>query len=69
VSPPGATITPLGPIDRAAAHGVLESRLLVKVAPRNLAGPATPVQFEVRSDGRVINVIDSSFLGPGGPPR
>lgn len=65
VRPAGATITALGPIDAAAPHGVIESRLLVKLPPQSLTGPATPVEFEVRSEGRVIDVIESSFLGPG----
>lgn len=65
VRPSGATITPLGPITEAGPHGIVESRLLVKMPPQSLTGPATPMQFEVSADGRVINVIDSSFLGPG----
>ncbi len=65
VSPAGATVTPLGQVGSAAPNGLIESRLLVKVPSENLTGAATPVRFEVKSDGRVIEVIDSSFLGPG----
>jgi polyferredoxin len=65
LSPDGASITPLGPIAEAGAHGLIESRLLVNVPPENLAGPTTPVRFEVRSEGRVVEVIESSFVGPG----
>jgi polyferredoxin len=64
VAPAGATITPLGPISLTAPHGMLESRLFVSVPRASLAGAATPVRFEIRADGRVINTIDSSFLGP-----
>ena len=65
VRPAGATITPLGPIGHAGPHGIVESRMLVTVPPGGLTGAATPLQFEVSSGGRVIHVIDSSFLGPG----
>jgi cytochrome c oxidase accessory protein FixG len=65
VSPPGATITALGPAGRAAPNGLLESRLLVRVPSASLTGAATPVQFEVRADGKVIDLVTSSFLGPG----
>jgi cytochrome c oxidase accessory protein FixG len=65
VRPAGATITPLGPIGHAGPHGIVESRMLVTVPPAGLAGAATPLQFEVSSGGKVIDVIDSSFLGPG----
>jgi cytochrome c oxidase accessory protein FixG len=66
LSPAGASITPLGPIGEAAAHGLIESRLLVHVPPERLAGAATPLRFEVRSEGRVVEVVESSFVGPGG---
>ena len=64
-SPAGASITALGPAGAASPHGLIETRLLVTVPAQNLAGTATPVRFEVRSDGRLVDVIDSSFLGPG----
>jgi hypothetical protein len=45
---------------------LIESRLLVHVPPERLAGAATPLRFEVRSEGRVVEVVESSFVGPGG---
>jgi polyferredoxin len=69
LSPAGATVTPLGAAGRAEPHGLIESRLLVKVPPQNLVGPATPVRFEVRSDGAVVGEFNSSFLGPAALPR
>jgi hypothetical protein len=69
VSPPGASVTPLGPIGEAIPHGLIDSRMLVRLPPQNLSGPATAVRFEIRSDGRVIDTIDSSFLGPGATAR
>jgi cytochrome c oxidase accessory protein FixG len=65
VSPEGATVTPLGSIDLAVPYGLIESRLLLSLPRSNLTGAATSVRFEVRSDGELVNVIDSSFLGPG----
>jgi cytochrome c oxidase accessory protein FixG len=64
VSPAGVSVMPLGPIERADAHTVVESRLLLKVPRAQLSGPATPVKFEIHSGGRVVEVINSSFLGP-----
>jgi cytochrome c oxidase accessory protein FixG len=71
VSPTGATVTPLGPIQRVGPYGLVESRLLVRLPTRSLVGPATPVRFEVRSDGTVVSQVNSSFLGPaaGGTGR
>jgi len=64
VAPAGAGIVPLGPIASVTPNGVVESRLLLRVPRTSLSGPSTPVRFEVRSNGRVIQTIDSSFLGP-----
>jgi cytochrome c oxidase accessory protein FixG len=68
LTPAGATVTPLGSSSEVAPRSLLETRLLVKVPGSSLAGAATPVRFEVRAGGRVVGVIDSSFLGPGMPP-
>jgi cytochrome c oxidase accessory protein FixG len=64
LDPAGATITPLGAIDHVDPYGLVESRMLLKVPERSLRGAATPVRLEVRSDGRTVRTIDSSFLGP-----
>ena len=63
-SPAGASITALGPIENIDAQGVLESRFLLRVPDHALSGPSTPVSIEVRADGQVVQVINSSFLGP-----
>ena len=63
-SPEGATITALGPIGSIDPHAVLESRFLLRLPERSLGGASTPVRIEVRSDGRLFQTIDSSFLGP-----
>lgn len=68
VVPEGASITALGPLDQAQPHGLLESRLLLAVPAAQLAGTSSPVRFEVLADGAVVQVIDSSFLGPGKRP-
>jgi cytochrome c oxidase accessory protein FixG len=64
-SPAGARITALGPIDHAAPNALVDSRLLVSVPTSSLSGPATPVTFEVRADGRTIDTIESSFVNAG----
>ena len=63
-SPKGATIESLGPIHHAAAHGLIESRLLLKVPAASVAGGSTAVRFEVRADGAALETIDSTLLGP-----
>jgi cytochrome c oxidase accessory protein FixG len=65
VSPAGARLTPLGAIDRVGAHGLIESRFFLQVPREGLRGGSTPVRFEVRADGVLLETIDSSFLGPG----
>jgi cytochrome c oxidase accessory protein FixG len=66
VQPAEARITPLGPIGQVAANGLIESRLLLQIPPARLGAAATPVRFEIRADGRLLETIDSSFLGPAG---
>jgi cytochrome c oxidase accessory protein FixG len=68
ISPAGADIVPLGPIGDVRPNGMVDSRLLLRVPRSSLSGPNTPVRFEVRSNGRVVGTIDSSFLGPGAGP-
>jgi len=63
-APEGATITALGPIESIDPHAVLESRFLLQLPERSLGGASTPVRIEVRSQGRLIDTINSSFLGP-----
>lgn len=64
VEPPDGSITPLGSIDRVAPYGLIESRLLLRIPGASLTGPAMPIRVEVSADGRVVQVINSSFLGP-----
>jgi hypothetical protein len=68
ILPADATITPLGPIGTVAPHGLVESRLLLQVPNARLRAGATPVRFEVRADGALLDTIDSSFLGPAAAP-
>ena len=64
ISPVGAQIEPLGPIDRAEPYGVIESRMLVRLPASALSGASTPLRLLVRADGRVLETIDTTFLGP-----
>lgn len=64
LEPRGATVTALGPVADVGAYGILEARLLLRVPEASLAGPSTPVRFAVRSRGRVVQEIESAFLGP-----
>ena len=62
---PGAIVTALGQIDRAAPHGLIESRFLLQAPKASVSGATTPIAFEVRADGKLLETISSSFVGPG----
>jgi cytochrome c oxidase accessory protein FixG len=68
IQPLGATITALGPVGQIAPHGLVESRLLLRIPKDKLTAPSLPVRFEVRSNGELLETIDSSFLGPTPAP-
>jgi cytochrome c oxidase accessory protein FixG len=63
VSPAGTTITPLGLSSRVDAHDLLEGRMLVTL-PAAAAAASPKLAFDVRADGRVIQRLESSFVGP-----
>ncbi len=62
--PAGAVVTPLGPLGLVDPYGLLESRLLLRLPIASLGGASTPVRFVVRSQGQVVQQIDSAFVGP-----
>lgn len=66
VAPAGASIIALGDIHEIAAHGVIESRVMVRIPRSSLAGPSTPIRVEIRADGRLMDVVTSALLGPAG---
>lgn len=64
LEPRGATVTALGSLGQVEPYGMVESRLLLRVPRAALAGPSTPLRFAVRADGRIVQEIDSAFVGP-----
>jgi cytochrome c oxidase accessory protein FixG len=64
VQPAGATVTVLGSSSSVPPYGVLDARLLLRLPATAVQGPTTPVRFAVRSQGQLIQQIDSAFLGP-----
>jgi cytochrome c oxidase accessory protein FixG len=66
VEPRGATLTPLGAVGAVAPHDVLDGRFLLRVPRASLTGTSTPVRAVVRSEGKVVQEIRTTFLGP--PP-
>ena len=40
--------------------------MLLRVPVASLAGPSTPIRFAVRSGGRIVQEVESAFLGPAG---
>jgi cytochrome c oxidase accessory protein FixG len=69
VWPAGARVEALGPIATADPYGLIESRLLLRVPTGALQGATTPVRFEIRADGKVLETIDSTFIGPASGAR
>jgi cytochrome c oxidase accessory protein FixG len=64
VEPAGATVTTLGPSPEVPAYGVLDARLLLRLPAGAITGPNTAVKFAIRSNGQIVQQIDSAFLGP-----
>jgi cytochrome c oxidase accessory protein FixG len=63
VSPAGAAITPLGLPARVDAHDLLEGRMLVTL-PASSAAANPKLALAVRAGGRVMQRLESSFVGP-----
>jgi polyferredoxin len=64
ISPAGATLTPLGLGARVDGYDLVEGRLLVTIPRAALGTGASRVTFHLRSDGRLIQQLESSFVGP-----
>jgi cytochrome c oxidase accessory protein FixG len=63
VQPAAGRITPLGPIGDVQPFGLVQSRFLLRLPSKSLAGTSTPVRIEV-SDGLGFVVdVETSFLG------
>jgi cytochrome c oxidase accessory protein FixG len=67
LEPAGATVTILGS-PQVPPYGVLDTRLLLRLPPTAIVGPTTVVRLAVRSDGQIVQRIDSAFLGPSTVP-
>ena len=68
LEPRGATVTTLGPSPEVPAYGVMDGRLLLRLPEGAITGPSTAVKFAIRSNGRLVQQIDSAFLGPAAGP-
>lgn len=64
IEPAGGTVTLLGSSSSVPPYGVLDARLFLRLPSTAVQGPTTPIRFAVRSNGQVIQHIDSAFLGP-----
>ena len=69
VAPRGATVTMLGPAGEVGPYGVAETRILLRVPSGSLTGASTPVTFAIRSEGLVVQQVQSAFLGPALQPE
>lgn len=63
LAPAGAQVTILGSSE-VPPYGVLDARLLLRLPSSAVLGTTTPVRLAVRSGDRVVQQIDSAFLGP-----
>ena len=64
LSPPGATVTPLGAIERVDPHGLIESRLMLRVPRTELRSASTAVSLGIRADGETVYAASTSLIGP-----
>ena len=62
--PRGASVTPLGRVGDVEPFGLADGRLLLRIPRSSLAGASTPVRFSIRTGNRVVQTIESSFVGP-----
>jgi cytochrome c oxidase accessory protein FixG len=69
LEPRGATIRPLGTLDRVGAHTLVEGRFLLEAPPASLTGPTTAVRLAVRADGTSVGTIETRLLGPSPSER
>jgi cytochrome c oxidase accessory protein FixG len=69
IEPATATVTTLGPLSVVQPHALVEGRLLVTVPPGLVAGGAQPVRLAVRANGKTIQEVRTSFVGPGHAPQ
>ena len=62
---PEGTVTVLGSKALSVpAEEQYETAVLMEIAPKNLAGRTTPVVVELYSDGKKLDHIKTSFIGP-----
>jgi cytochrome c oxidase accessory protein FixG len=69
VSPKGAEVVALGPIDRIESQGLIESRLLVRAPRAALTGSSTAVIVDVFADGERVRTLQTSLIGPDNAER
>jgi hypothetical protein len=69
LEPRGATIRPLGTLDRVGAHTLVEGRFLLEAPPASLTGPTTAVRLAVRANGTSVGTIETRLLGPSPSER
>jgi len=55
----------MGGVLAAEPQGIAESKLLILLRPGQLTGLSTPLTIGVFADGKKLNTIHTSFLGPG----
>ncbi len=65
VSPEGGIITLVQGEIELAPEGITEASFFVDLPAEKIVGQATPISIEVTSNGELIEVIATSFMGPG----
>ena len=68
-APEAATLHMVNGDVTLAPEGIVETALFVEMPPDKIYGPNAAVVFEVVRDGKVIDEVNSSFMGPGGSKR
>ena len=64
VKPEGATIRPIGTLDKVEPQGLLDGKFLVIIPENKLKPRRNEVEFAVFANGELIEHVASSFIGP-----
>ena len=65
--PTQGSITPLGSFSPIGHQSAKEMRFILTLPKDQLSNSQTKVKFELSSNGKIINEIETSFIGPEKP--
>ncbi len=63
---PAGVLTMVGTRPLLPAGGIAQTAVFIEIPRANLAGPITKIKIDIRSGGRVMQTVRSTFVGPAG---